>query len=93
LILWAVASIFFPGVAVARVQALLEQRQTRRRYLFYQRLNIFFLGVILVVSGLLAPDLKKPVSFPIMGLIFVSVLTCNKLNLGRWAAYHRKSKK
>lgn len=61
----------------------------RRRYILHQRINAFAAGAVMLVGLFLPPKLMDIFVLPLLAVIFVSVLCCNKSNLGRWTAWKK----
>lgn len=65
----------------------LSNRGTTKGFLISHNINGFLLGAILIVAGILPEHLKICICMPLLGLLFVSVLICNKLFVGTFWAY------
>lgn len=68
---------------------LVGKEKIKRRYLLHQRINILAAGVLIITAPFLPERWALPLILPLLGIVVVCVLACNKINLGRWIAYKK----
>lgn len=74
---------FFPYFGISRsLVALLRIRNTTKGYLIAHNINGFFLGIILIVAGIVPEQFKESCCMPLLGIVFISILVCNKIFVG-----------
>ncbi|MBQ3055300.1 MAG: hypothetical protein IJC88_04270 [Oscillospiraceae bacterium] len=85
-ILLSLLSLRFPRLVVNRnvEEELSNTPKQKKRYYIHMRINIALLGLPLMIAGQLPEYLILPVCLPFLGILFVSGLVCNKMNLGRF---------
>lgn len=90
-ILWAVVSFFCPKALVSKKMEddFAGQEKIKRRYLRHQRINLLAAGVLIIAAPFLPERWALPLILPLLGIVVVCVLVCNKINLGRWIAYKK----
>ena len=88
-VLMSILSIPYPRLLVSKKldAELINRPDDKKKFLVHTRINLFLLGIILVTSLFLPEELIVPICLPAMACIFISVLICNKRNLGRFMAY------
>ena len=85
-LLLSLLSIRFPRLLVNRKveEELSNTPEKKKRYFIHMRINIALLGIPLMIAGQLPEHLILPICLPLLAVLFVSGLVCNKMNLGRF---------
>lgn len=63
------------------LRSILDRRGTAKQYFLYRKIIGLVSGGVLVLAGYL-PDEQRVVCLPMLGLIFVIILACNKIFIG-----------
>lgn len=65
----------------------LNSRKTTKVFLISHNINGCILGLVLIIAGFLPDYLKICVCMPLLGIVFVIILVCNKIFVGTYWAY------
>lgn len=71
------------------LQNRLAARNTTKAYLICRNIICFIVGAIVIVAAILPEHLKKPCCLPLLAIIFIIVLICNKILLGSFWVSNR----
>lgn len=71
----------------------LEAQETTKGFLIWHNINGFLLGAVLILSGVLPEELIRQCWFPLLFIIFLSVIICNLKFVGTPWAYVPKTEK
>lgn len=88
-LIWAAGSIPYPKLIITKnlEKEFGKRDEEKRKYLVHQRVNLFLLATVLFLSAFVPAHMREHVCLIGMLLIFISVLWCNRLYLGRLTAY------
>lgn len=89
-LLESLLSQWFPRILLGKKleREFVDRPKERKRYLLHQRVNIAFCGSVMVGLAFAPERFLYPIGVPLLILGFVSILWCNKRNLGRFTPFH-----
>lgn len=83
LIAGAIIRTFRPGFLLPKgLRAVLESRGTTKKYLLSRQIIGIVFGGALILAGYLPEPQRIPVCMPLLALVFVCILACNKIFVG-----------
>lgn len=93
IISYVVVRFFYPNFCFSKsLIALLQKRGTKKGFIVAHNINGLLLGATLILTCFLPEHLKLHYCMPLLLIIFLSVLICNKIFVGTIWAYVPKSR-